>query len=242
MSPADERVSRRSDWGAVLFALVFPTLLTLVYFILLAGHPSAVQQGAFAGGKFIQFAFPAFWILWIQRAKFHWTSPSRTDLIWGGGLGLVLLAATLALYHLGLKPAGFFAGSVAEAIRQKVEGLGVKTALQYLTMSIFYVIVHSLLEEYYWRWFVFGQLSRACRLPTAIAVSSIAFAAHHVLVRGLYFGWLSPLTWLFTLAIIIGGAFWAWLYRVSDSLAAPWLSHAILDAAIFAIGYQMLAV
>src|SRR5206468_11940133 len=123
----------------------------------------------------------------------------------------------------------------------KVKSFGAGSPVAFLLLALFYSAFHSLLEEYYWRWFVFGQLSRPCRPLAAIAISSIAFAAHHVLVLGLYFGWLAPLTWLFTLAIIIGGAFWAWLYHKSDSLAAPWLSHALLDAAIFAIGYQMIA-
>ncbi len=111
-------------------------------------------------------------------------------------------------------------------------------------LAVFYSAIHSLLEEYYWRWFVFGQLSRICHIPMAIAVSSIGFAAHHVLVLGLYFGYSGPaamFTLLFTMAIVIGGAFWAWLYRASNSLISSWLSHALIDAAIFAIGYTMLA-
>ena len=62
MSIAEQLANRPRDWCAILFTLVFPTLLTVVYFILLAGHPAAVQQGAFAVGKFIQFAFPAYWL------------------------------------------------------------------------------------------------------------------------------------------------------------------------------------
>ena len=29
---------------------------------------------------------------------------------------------------------------------------------KYVALAVFYALVHSLLEEYYWRWFVFGQL------------------------------------------------------------------------------------
>lgn len=145
-----------------------------------------------------------------------------------------------ALYFAYLKPSGLLTESIA-AVRTKIQSFGASSPLTYLLLSLFYSAIHSLLEEYYWRWFVFGQLSRFCRLPTAIAVSSLGFAAHHVLVLQLYFGWLSPFTWLFTLAIVIGGVFWAWLYRASNSLAATWISHALIDAAIFAIGYTMLA-
>jgi membrane protease YdiL (CAAX protease family) len=86
---------------------------------------------------------------------------------------------------------------------------------------------------------VFGQLAKSRSVAAAVAVSSVGFAAHHVLVLALYFGWFSLLTWLFTLAIVVGGAVWAILYRASGSLCAAWLSHALVDAAIFVIGYQL---
>ena len=59
------------------------------------------------------------------------------------------------------------------------------------------------------------------------------------LILGTYFGWTSPATWLFSLAIAIGGAAWAWLYHRSGSLVGPWLSHLLVDAAIFVIGYHL---
>jgi membrane protease YdiL (CAAX protease family) len=239
MAVTDESAKHRSDWGAVVFALVFPTLLTVVYFILLAGHPAAVQQGAFGIGKLLQFAFPAFWIVVIRKMRIRWTVPTRSDLVWGMGLGLGLLAATLGLYHLGLKPAGVFAGPAADAIRQKIEGIGVRSPSRYFVMSIFYVVLHSLLEEYYWRWFVFGQLRLLTSLPAAIVISSLGFTAHHVCVVSHYFGWLSPMSFLLSLAVTAGGVIWAWIYHRTGSLYGPWICHAFVDAAIFIVGYDL---
>ncbi len=110
----------------------------------------------------------------------------------------------------------------------------------YVALAVFYSAIHSLLEEYYWRWFVFGQLARLIDWRPAAIISGLAFAAHHVLVLAKYFGYGSPWTWLFALGIAIGGAVWAWLYRASDSLAAVWLSHALVDAAIFGLGYVII--
>jgi len=146
------------------------------------------------------------------------------------------------LYFFVLKPSNLLTEPIA-AVRAKIQSFGAGSPRVYLLLAVFYSAIHSLLEEYYWRWFVFGQLSRFCRIPTAIAVSSIGFAAHHVLVLGLYFGYSGPaafFTLLFTVAIVIGGAFWAWLYAASKSLASSWLSHGLVDAAIFSIGYTML--
>ena len=66
--------------------------------------------------------------------------------------------------------------------------------------------------------------------------------AHHVLVLATFFGWSSPATYVFSLAIAIGGAYWAWLYARSGSLYGPWLSHLLVDAGIFLIGYDLLHV
>jgi hypothetical protein len=33
---------------------------------------------------------------------------------------------------------------------------------------------------------------------------------------------------------------WAWLYERTQSVWAPWLSHLVVDAAIYVIGYDLL--
>ncbi len=52
----------RGQQLAVAFALVFPTVLTVAYFVLLAGYPSGVQQAVYAVGKTVQFVFPLVWV------------------------------------------------------------------------------------------------------------------------------------------------------------------------------------
>ena len=52
-----------------------------------------------------------------------------------------------------------------------------------------------------------------------------------------YFGWGSPLTWLCSFCVGIGGAVWAWLYHSTGRLRIPWISHLIVDAGIFGLGY-----
>jgi membrane protease YdiL (CAAX protease family) len=229
----------RRDWCAVLFALVFPTLITVVYFILLARYSATVQLAAGAAGKLVQFVFPAVWFTCIQRGQLAWPSPKRADLLLAGGLGVVLVAAALALYQFQLKPAGFFSDAVIEAVRGKVGGFGVASGPRYATLALLYVVIHSWLEEYYWRWFVFGQLRRLTSLPLAIGVSSLGFMAHHVCIVSVFFGWFSPTSIGLSLAVAAGGAIWAWLYHRTGSLWGPWISHALVDAGIFVIGYDL---
>jgi CAAX protease family protein len=241
---ADEaRTLKRANWIVLAVSLVLPTAVTWLYFVALDGAPARLQQGAYSIGKAIQFTLPAVWVCLVQRQRPKFARPSGWSLVVGALFGLTIGAAMVALYLTALQPLGLF-DEAASAVRVKVQSFGAGSRTRFLLLAIFYSGIHSLLEEYYWRWFVFGQLAHGGNLPAAIAISSIAFAAHHVLVLGHYFGYWGPscaFTWLFTLAIIIGGGVWAWLYRASRSLYGPWLSHAFVDAAIFAIGYQMIA-
>jgi len=49
-----------ADWPAVLFAIVFPSVVTWVYFVWLKQNAAFVQQTAYGIGKGMQFAFPLF--------------------------------------------------------------------------------------------------------------------------------------------------------------------------------------
>ena len=239
MTPIDETANRRAEWGALLFALVYPTLLTVVYFILLAKSATVLQQGTYAIGKLIQFTFPVVWIVGVRRMRIGWSRPRRSDLVRGGLLGLTLFTVILILYHYVASPAGLFGSTAGEAIRQKIEGLGMGSLPRYVVLATFYVLLHSLFEEYYWRWFVFGRLRNLTSLPASIGVSSLGFMAHHVCIVSTFFGWLSPMSLLLSAAVAGGGVIWAWLYHRTNSLFAPWISHAFVDAAIFFVGYDL---
>lgn len=157
----------------------------------------------------------------------------------GTGFGILVSAALLALYFGVLKPSPLLAGTPL-AVREKIEQLGLATVPGYLALAVFYSLAHSLLEEYYWRWFVFGRLRCFMRAPAAIVVSSLVFMAHHVIVVGVYLPGAWALAALVSLAVAMGGAVWAWLYETTGSLYGPWVSHLIVDAAIMTIGYDMI--
>jgi membrane protease YdiL (CAAX protease family) len=84
-------------------------------------------------------------------------------------------------------------------------------------------------------------MRRFLSLSAAIVLSSVAFMLHHIIILGTYLGYTEPATWIFSVGVAIGGDYWAWLYERKDNIWAPWLSHALIDAAIFLIGYDMIA-
>jgi membrane protease YdiL (CAAX protease family) len=226
------------DWAAVIFALVLPTVVTLAYFVLADGYSATTQQVTYGVAKTLQFLFPIAYVVLIQREWPRLKPVTSNGIGKGLAFGLVISGAMLALFHFALKDAPFFDEAEVE-MRDKISDMDLGSPTAFVGMGVFYSLFHSFLEEYYWRWFVFGQLARLTTLIPAIVVSSLGFMAHHILVIGTYFGFLSPVTWIFSLCVAIGGAYWAWLYHRSGSLLGPWLSHLLVDAAIFTAGYEV---
>jgi membrane protease YdiL (CAAX protease family) len=240
MAPQESarRIPSSSYWTSMVFALVFPTLLTWAYFVWLAETPAGIQQAVYAGGKCVQFVFPIVWVFAVLRAKPRWRWPTKKSMWYGVGFGAIVLAAMFLLYYLWLKPSGHLQ-MLEQQVRDKVEDLGLDSIWKYAATGLFYALAHSLLEEYYWRWFVFGQLREKLSLTLAIAISSVGFMAHHIILLATFFGWDSPLAYVFSCAVAVGGAVWAALYASSRSLIGPWLSHMLVDAAIFLVGYDL---
>ncbi len=230
--------SRPADIAAVLFALCYPTVLTYLYFTAFADAATGVLLALFGLLKFVQFAFPLFWYRVIQRRQLELHGPTTSGLGVAIGFGLLVVGAMWLLYAVWLLPGGWMK-EARPVIQGKIDGFGANTPAAYLALAIFYSLIHSLLEEYYWRWFVFGELRRRISLPKAVIISSLGFTAHHILLLGTFFGFASPLTWFFSLSIVIGGTVWALMYHRYRSIYPVWIGHLLVDAGIFSIGFDL---
>ena len=238
-SDPSNRVSRRADAAALWAAALFPSLATWLYFVVLSQHPSAAVQAAYAAEKVLQFAFPAVWVMLVRRQKLRLARPHAAGVAEGLSLGAAVLTGMLLLYFLWLKPAGYLAAA-AGPIMAKAASLGLGSPARFIFGGILLSSIHALLEEYYWRWFLFGGLRRFMPVGAAVLLSSLAFTAHHVILLAVYFGGWSWATIFFSLCVALGGAAWAWIYHRSGSLLGPWLSHLLIDAGIFVVGYNLL--
>lgn len=245
-----EQKDFRTRWIGVVVTAVLPSVITWCYFILLADVGPRIQQGVYSVGKIVQFGFPVFWILCVLNVPLllsgvaslplDSTGPWRLQksLAIGTGVGLAVCAAMFAIYEF------VFPDAVHELLTaqlvERVQGFGVDSWPKFVGLGVFYALVHSLLEEYYYRWFVFGQLRHVVPLGTAMLISGVAFMGHHVIVLTHYFGGVTPISIFLSLAIAIGGMIWAWQYEKSRSLVGPWLSHLVVDAGIFVLGFFLL--
>ncbi len=230
---------------ALAFALTYPTLLAWVYFVALAGKgqkPNLAFQVAYTGGKFVQFLLPLACVVAFERRWPKPAWPSFRGLTAGLAFGLIVALAIAALYFLALHDWLRRIGTGRQVLG-KLREFGLDSPLAYLFASLFLAGVHSLLEEYYWRWFAFGWLKRQLPVLAAVVLSSLAFMAHHVVVLAVFLPHhLLTAVVPFSLCIAGGGAVWAWMYHRTGSIYSPWISHALVDLAILAVGYDLVFV
>ena len=249
---------QQENWGtkdlvAIAFAIIFPTIVTLVYFQWLKDSESSFQQIAFGIGKLLQFGFPVAWIWFWHRSKLQRRvnsdpgkhehdepdrkrkATTRHAILIGISFGLLVVAGMFGIYFL-LIANSEIAPQLGVMVQEKVIDMGINSFWKYAAMGVFYALCHSFLEEYYWRWFVFDMLQKFVSTPLAIVISSLGFMAHHVILLGFFFNWQWT-TYALSFCIALGGMFWAWQFHETGKLRASWISHMIVDAGIFALGY-----
>jgi membrane protease YdiL (CAAX protease family) len=149
------------------------------------------------------------------------------------GLGAIVLCQGLFCFT------GLF-DRVGPQVAARLRALGLASLGGYAVAALFYSFAHSLLEEYYWRWFVYGFLRTSFSRTPANAMASISFAAHHAVVLSCYF----PTMWMAALlatAVAIGGSVWRWMYERHRTLLGIWLSHLLVDLAIMTVGWFLVA-
>ena len=151
----------------------------------------------------------------------------------GAGLGLgisvIIFGAYLLLGERVIDP---------ETLRTAANANGIGRPILYLPFVAYLTLVNSLLEEYVWRWFVFRQCERLVGGWMAVICSAAFFTIHHVIALKAQTGWTTTL--LASSGVFIGGAVWSWCYLKYNSIWPGYVSHIIVDATIFVIGWLLI--
>ena len=221
----------------ICLAMALPLVGALLYFVILKGTVTA--QVVYSLVKVIMLAGPIVVVMTLERDGLHFDFFDWKNQLRAIPLGLLTggLIAALMLVLYEYSALGDYVNRFADDVRQKAVQLGFLD--HYWSFGVFLAVGHSLLEEYYWRWFVFGRLRKFVKpAVSAGLLGSLAFAAHHYVVLGCFFSPFGAV--LFGSCVAMGVGLWCWMYNRQKTLLGCWLSHALVDAMIMYIGYRLI--
>ncbi len=215
--------------------MALPCIASLFYFVLFSQQIFA--QVLYAATKLFTVLWPALAVFLILRrplpkTRIDWRRHLKSIPL--GIISGIMIAA--GMFALMQTPLGNIARASSDNIRDRLANLGILE--HYWLFGLFLALLHSLIEEYYWRWFVFGRLRNLVPIFWAHILAGAAFASHHVVVTSQFFG----IGWGFFVgaAVAAGGIIWSLMYSRQRTLAGPWLSHIVVDLGIEAIGHSIL--
>ena len=225
---------RAARYALLLVSLFLPTVAAWFYFV----RPTDHLPFVYATAKVVQAALPLVgWLALGMRRRSAWRVDGR--IVRNGLIGGAILALPIPLlYYLVFRGADWIEASRGP-IENRLAAFGATTWVGFLAIALALSLAHSLFEEYYWRWFVFDALRDRISLAAALVVSGLAFASHHVIVIDRLLGGEPVLAAAFALAVAGAGVVWAWQRDRDGSLVSAWVGHAIVDGAIFWVGWEI---
>jgi membrane protease YdiL (CAAX protease family) len=135
------------------------------------------------------------------------------------GLVVLMSFVLLGIFYMarfGIEPANFH--SLAARIHLELS----RQAIKY---GVYFIVMNPLLEEVFWRGFIYEEWKRWLSPTQAALVSSFFFGAWHWMIVQMF----CPAPWavFLTLIIMAGGYIMARLYEETGSLVAPVLLHSL---------------
>jgi uncharacterized protein len=223
---------QRQAWVALGLLVPVPTLGVAASMLWWPGTP--LGKALFIAAKLWLLILPTAWWFVVERGRWSWSRPRRGGFGVATLLGLGLAGIVTVAYLVG-RPRGWIdADMVAEqAALTGLDHLGL-----YLVGALYWITLNSLLEEYVWRWFVFRQFETLLGSRPAVIASALGFTAHHVLALAGQFDVRT--TVIGSVGVFIAGIVWSWLYLRYRSIWPCYVSHAIVDVAVFGIGYVLI--
>ncbi len=227
-----KRTRSQTLWNLFLLTLFVQFAGGVLYFTVFS-DPSVVQP-LYAFTKLVMLLAPVtLAYLAFRLPQFSLKKNTSTSLLLGLLSGVLISALIYGVFIIF--QAQFL--EFAPNITQKVKDFGILE--YYLLAAIAVSLVHSLFEEYFWRWYVVGGLQTRLTPVFAIILGAALFSLHHFVILSQFFS--IELTLLFGSLVGVGGAIWSLIYKKTGSLLGPWLSHALVDATLFYIGWLLIS-
>lgn len=224
------RVTQRKALIALALLVPAPTLgATMAMWV----APGPIGKTIYFCCKCWILLLPVVWRMRVDKRPLSWSRPKRGGLAAGAIWGLTIAAAILVAFRL------LAYGQVdSSALHEIAKQNRFDRPAVYLAFAAYLTLVNSLLEEYVWRWFVQSRCAALLPARAAVALAALFFTLHHVIALRSYLPWGA--TMAASAGVFLGGILWGWMYQRYGSVWPGFVSHALVDVGIFAIGWVLL--
>ena len=231
---------RGLSWSLLLPPLVVPTVGALFYFVIVP--EGTLGKSIYTATKLFTLLYPVFFLRQIGLGGIIRRRREDSTVEWPGWRSVVVigLATGVAIAAVGfllmLTPLGGMVREGAGRVAARAEGLGFKE--HFLLFAVFVSVIHSGLEEYYWRWFLYGQLRHKMTRRVAHLIAAVAFGGHHLIITLQFFP--AALAFFLTACVVVGGLIWSIMYERQGTVVGCWVSHLCVDVMLMIIGFELI--
>ncbi len=222
--------AKSSSLLALLLLVPVPSIGVLMGMVI---APNFIGKIIFSISKIWILLLPLLWHLFVDKRKLSLSKPQRGGFVVAALLGIIISLVILALYFtMGrylIEP---------KMVKDMAAKVGLDDLRMYLIGAGYWILINSALEEYVWRWFVVEKSKSLFSVNAAILLSALFFTIHHAIAVWIYFDFLMVL--IASAGVFAGGVIWSWCYNRYRSIWPGYLSHAIVDLAVFIIGYILI--
>ncbi|MRH43853.1 CPBP family intramembrane metalloprotease [Aquibacillus halophilus] len=178
---------------------------------------------------------PIGYVYFVKKIKFTHYLNWKTLLHNPSKLSWIFAISTFTIILIAYFFLGSFVdfNSIASELREKSD----ITASNFIFIGLYITFGNSLLEELFFRGFIFKNLYHTNYKKTAYLFSSLLFALYHIAIFKTWFNiWLIILC---TIALFAIGMLFNWLNANSKGFMNSWIIHIFADAAIIIVGFRM---
>lgn len=235
----NERPPQSAAFAYLLIAA--PVQFFGTWLAMVAYPDAAWAKAVFAAAKVTLMLLPVVWLLRVERVRPRLPRWSHRGMLAAHLSGVVIVVVIAAAY------AGFARHWIdRDALIAQVTAGGLATPVLYLAGAFYWCTINSLLEEYFWRWFVGERLrdvlpgGRRTRVAdlAACVLSALLFTAHHVVALLMLVD--ARTAALGSAGVFAGGLIWSLLYLRYRNVWACWVSHVYADLIIFYLGWRLI--
>jgi len=110
----------------------------------------------------------------------------------------------------------------------------------FIYFAIYFILINSVLEELFWRGYLYYQFGKSIRIPFSSVIISFFFIQYHFFVIGLIFS--VQVAFVFIPVIFIVSVIWCYLRHINSNIYAPLISHIMADMALIMVFYKYLLI